>query len=385
MMPCLNEAETLGVCIRKAKAWLARAGVEGEVLVADNGSNDGSHEIAIKEGAVLHVVEERGYGAALQQGVIAARGQYVIMGDSDDSYDFSSLDGFLRELRQGFGLVMGNRFVGGIAPGAMPWKNRYIGNPALSFIGRVLFDTPIRDFHCGLRGFSKEAFDKMELRTTGMEFASEMVIKAKLLGVPMIEVGTTLSKDGRSRPPHLKPWRDGWRHLRFMLSLSPKWLFLIPGSTMTLIGVLLYIPLLIGDITLGGIRLSVNTLFMAQAIFLLGYVAIIWGTGIRIFATREGLLPSSPLIESLRSRPVLEIGSGISIILLVSGIVLSSQSLQFWASSGFGILDPNETLRSTSLASTLLLLGGTSFFGSLMFGFLSLPLRKSFQMKNSEK
>jgi glycosyltransferase involved in cell wall biosynthesis len=376
LMPCLNEAETLGVCIRKAKLWMEQRGIQGEVLVADNGSSDGSHEIAIIEGAVLHHVEDLGYGAALYSGALAAKGKYIIMGDSDDSYDFSNLDDFIQELRGGVGLVMGNRFTGGISPGAMPWKNRYIGNPILSWVGRILFKIPIRDFHCGLRGFSKQAFEKMDLRTTGMEFASEMIIKAKLVGIRISEVDTTLSKDGRSRPPHLNPWRDGYRHLRFMFSLSPKYLFLVPGSILALLGLVFYIPLLFGDLILGSARLGVNTLFMTQAMFLLGYVAIIWGIVMRIFGSREGLLPLSPKLTWFMQKPILEIGSMLSVVVIALGVLLSAQALQFWASIEFGALDPKETLRKISLASTFLLFGGTSLFGSLMFGFLSLPLRR---------
>lgn len=244
LMPCLNEAETLETCIQKAHNWLSRTGTDGEVLIADNGSTDGSQAIARKNGARVVDVPIRGYGSALYYGCLDARGKYIIMGDSDDSYDFNHLDVFIQKLDAGFDLVMGNRFLGGIAPGAMPWKNRYIGNPVLSFIGRALFQCPAKDFHCGLRGVRKDAFLRMDLRTTGMEFASEMVIKANLFGMKIAEVPTTLSKDGRTRPPHLRPWRDGWRHLRFMMLFSPRWLFLIPGLILFLIGVIAYFLIL---------------------------------------------------------------------------------------------------------------------------------------------
>ena len=237
VMPCLNEAETLGICIAKAKAWLVASGNVGEVIVADNGSTDGSQAIAKRDGAVLVHVPEKGYGSALYHGAMAARGAFIIMGDSDDSYDFSHLDSFVAALRAGDDLVMGNRFRGGITPGAMPWKNRYIGNPALSFLGRRLFRSPVTDFHCGLRACRKDAFLRMDLRTTGMEFASEMVIKATMLQMRISEVPTVLAPDGRSRPPHLRPWRDGWRHLRFMLLFSPRWLFLYPGMVLLLLSV----------------------------------------------------------------------------------------------------------------------------------------------------
>jgi glycosyltransferase involved in cell wall biosynthesis len=218
LMPCLNEAETLAVCIRKARGFLERTQTVGEVLVADNGSHDGSPEIAEQSGARVVTVAQRGYGSAIAHGTRAARGRFVIVGDADDSYDFSRLDAFLEKLRAGYDLVMGNRFAGGIAPGAMPWKNRYIGNPALSGIGRLLFGAAVHDFHCGLRGYSRRAFEHMALKSTGMEFASEMVVQATVLHLKMTEVPTTLSPDGRSHPPHLRPWRDGWRHLSFLVS-----------------------------------------------------------------------------------------------------------------------------------------------------------------------
>jgi glycosyltransferase involved in cell wall biosynthesis len=243
-MPCLNEAETLEICIKKANDWLQRTGTVGEVVIADNGSTDGSQEIAIRNLARVVDVPILGYGSALYYGSLAAKGEYIIMGDSDDSYDFSNLDAFVENLDQGFDLVMGNRYLGGIASGAMPWKNRYIGNPVLTLVGRTLFRCPAKDFHCGLRGFRKKSFLRMDLRTTGMEFASEMVIKAKLLGMKISEVPTTLSKDGRTRPPHLLPWRDGWRHLRFMMLFSPRWLFLIPGVTTFIVSSFFYFSIL---------------------------------------------------------------------------------------------------------------------------------------------
>ena len=235
-MPCLDEAETLATCIRKARAFLERSGAAGEIIIADNGSTDGSQQIAEKNGARVVAVEDRGYGSALQGGIAAAHGRYIVMGDADDSYDFSELAPLLDSLRDGADLVMGNRFRGGIAPRAMPPLHRYLGNPVLTAIGRLFFKSPARDFHCGLRGFAKSAYERMELRTTGMEFASEMVVKASLLGMRVEEVPVTLSPDGRSRPPHLRSWRDGWRHLRFLLLYSPRWLFLYPGIAMMIAG-----------------------------------------------------------------------------------------------------------------------------------------------------
>lgn len=376
LMPCLNEAETLATCINKAKQYLAQTGIEGEVLVADNGSTDGSQEIARSLGARVQNVSLRGYGAALFEGSSNARGRYIIMGDSDDSYDFSKLDFFIEKLRQGDDLVMGNRFIGGIAPGAMPWKNKYIGNPVLSFIGRLLFGIKARDFHCGLRGFSKAAFEKMDLRTTGMEFASEMVIKAQLLGMTISEVPTTLSKDGRSRPPHLKPWRDGWRHLRFMASMSPRWSFIVPGFLLVGISGLIYIPLLFGPISIGAIVLGANTMFMAQAGLILGFVTLLLGLIIRIFGTREGLLPENKVTRWFKQKPVFEFGILASLAVSAVGVAIAAGYLDAWARTDFGDLAFGAFLNGLSVAATLILLGGISFVSSVAFGFLSLPLRR---------
>jgi glycosyltransferase involved in cell wall biosynthesis len=376
LMPCLNEAETLATCVGKAKKWISEAGIEAEVLIADNGSTDGSQTIARELGARVIEVEEKGYGAALFAGATEARGKYIVMGDSDDSYDFSKLDPFLEKLRNGADLVMGNRFAGGIAPGAMPWKNKYIGNPALSFIGRSLFGIKAKDFHCGLRGFSKEAFHKMDLRTTGMEFASEMVIKSQLLGLHVSEVPTTLSKDGRSRPPHLKPWRDGWRHLRFMVSLSPKWAMLIPGLILLLVSTGIYVPLLFGPISLGFVELGMNTLFMSQAGMLLGFATLIFGTLIRIFGVREGLLPHNKLTLWAKNTPIFEIGMVAGLVVFCAGLALALNYLSAWAREGFGLLTYGEFISGLSLSSTLLLLGGMGFSASVAFGFLSLPTRR---------
>ena len=290
LMPCLNEAETLALCINKANAWIAESKIQAEVVIADNGSTDGSQGIAEALGARVVAVSQRGYGSALFHGCMAAKGEWIIMGDSDDSYDFSRLNPFVDKLLEGYDLVMGNRFLGGIAPGAMPWKNRYIGNPILTWVGRLLFKCPAKDFHCGLRGFRKDAFLRMDLRTTGMEYASEMVIKANLFGMRIAEVPTTLSKDGRSRPPHLRPWRDGWRHLRFMLLFSPRWLFLIPGITLFIISLISYLALLSGPVKLGKLVFDLHTLFFAESGLVLGFLAVSFGVVIRMFGIREGLL-----------------------------------------------------------------------------------------------
>jgi glycosyltransferase involved in cell wall biosynthesis len=376
VMPCLNEAETLAACITKAQSWLAAQNVKGEVVIADNGSSDGSQEIARCLGASVIEVPEKGYGSALFAGSSAANGKYIIMGDSDDSYDFSKLDFFVEALRAGADFVIGDRFAGGIEKGAMPWKNKYIGNPALSFIGRTLFRTQIRDFHCGLRGYSKEAFERMNLITSGMEFASEMVIKARLLGMTVREVPTTLSRDGRSRPPHLKPWRDGWRHLRFMLTYSPRWVFIIPGSVLAAVSTIVYVPLLFGPVYFGLIGIDINSLFYAQSGVTLGVLSFLIGVVFRTFASREGLLPNNRMLERLRALPVLEIGNIIGFVLLLAGIFIGIVSFNQWANTGFGHVEPEDTLRLISLSTLFLVLGGAISLISLVFGILSMPINR---------
>lgn len=376
LMPCLNEAETLGTCIEKAQSWIRHAGASAEVLIADNGSTDGSQDIARRLGARVVDVAERGYGAALYYGSLAAQGEWIIMGDSDDSYDFSRLDAFLAKLREGYHLVMGNRFAQGIAPGAMPWKNRYIGNPVLSWLGRVLFGCPIRDFHCGLRGFRKDAFLRMDLRTTGMEYASEMIIKATLFGMRICEVPTSLAKDGRSRPPHLKPWRDGWRHLRFMLLFSPRWLFVIPGTLLALSSLLVYLLLLSGPLRLGDVVLDIHTLLFAEAGIVLGSLAVSTGVAVKLFGVREGLLTEHPFLERIRRSPILEVGgiAGLSFILL--GLASGAWAVSEWASAGFGALIPGGVIRQVSFSTLLFSLGGIALTTSLLIGFLALPMRR---------
>lgn len=375
LMPCLNEAETLALCINKANNWIASSGISAEVVIADNGSNDGSQEIALSLGARVVAVKERGYGAALFHGSMAAAGEWIIMGDSDDSYDFSKLDTFVEKLREGYDLVMGNRFRGGIAPGAMPWKNKYIGNPVLTWIGRLLFKCPAKDFHCGLRAFRKDAFLKMDLRTTGMEFASEMVIKATLFKMRITEVPTTLSKDGRSRPPHLRPWRDGWRHLRFMLLFSPRWLFIIPGLALSLVSLIAYLVLLTGAVDVGQIRFDVHTLFFAGAGVILGYLSFSFGVIARMFGIREGLLGEHAMLEKLRTSPVLEVGSIVGILLIGVGLFSGGWTLVEWSREGFGDLASRTLLRQVSLSTILVLAGGVTIMTSLLIGFLALPTK----------
>jgi len=378
LMPCLNESETLETCIKKAQEWLLKSGTDGEIVIADNGSVDGSQEIALKNKARVIDVPIRGYGSALYYGSMAAKGKYIIMGDSDDSYDFSRLDAFISKLDQGYDLVMGNRFLGGIAPGAMPWKNRYIGNPILSWVGRTLFKCPAKDFHCGLRGFSKDAFVRMDLRTTGMEFASEMVIKANLFEMKIAEVPTTLAKDGRSRPPHLRPWRDGWRHLRFMLLYSPRWLFLIPGLIIFIASSIFYSLILLKPLKIGSLVFDINTLFYAQTGITLGVVSLILGTVVRMFGMRERLLQEHQFLDRVRTSPILEIGTVISLFFIAVGVYLGFDLLSLWGDKNFGEIEQGVFLRSVSLSTLFITLGGITFLGSLIMGFLALPTKQHF-------
>src|SRR5208283_1184356 len=330
VMPCLNEAETIARCIEKGRLGIQRAGVRGEIVVADNGSTDGSQAIAEKLGARIVPVKEKGYGSALRGGIQAASGQWIVMGDADDSYDFSDITGFVKKFQAGDELVMGCRLpVGGgtISPGAMPWKNRWIGNPVLSFTGRLFFKCPAHDFHSGLRGFTKTAFEKMDLQTTGMEFASEMVIKATLKKFRIAEVPITLHKDGRSRPPHLKPWRDGWRHLRFMLLFSPRWLFLAPGLFLSALGIIFAAALSVNDIKISGIELNVGTLMMACMAVVVGFQLVAFAFFTRVFAVAEGLLPEDPKLARVFKIFTLEKGIAAGLIVLLAGTILFLRAL----------------------------------------------------------
>lgn len=376
LMPCLNEAETLSKCILKAQKWILNKGVNAEIIVSDNGSTDGSQVIAQELGAKVISTIEKGYGAALINGINNSEGDYIIMGDSDDSYDFSKLDLFYEKLMQGYELVMGNRFIGGIEAGAMPWKNRYIGNPLLSNIGKLLFKCKSNDFHCGLRAFSKSAFRKMDLRTTGMEFASEMVIKANLLNLKIAEVPTTLSVDGRTRPPHLRPWRDGWRHLRFMLLFSPQWLFIIPGFVIMLLCLSLYVLLTLMEVKIGSISLGPNTLIYSSIGVALGLLSIIFGLFTAIFGAREGLFPNTLISDFFVKKSALEYGCAIAVVCLIFGFYIGIDTIAIWAQHSFGNLAYFELIKKVSLSCLLILNGGILFFSSLMLGFMSLPLKK---------
>jgi glycosyltransferase involved in cell wall biosynthesis len=375
VMPCLNEAETLERCIAKAKKAIAEHGLEAEVLIADNGSTDGSQAIAQRLGARVVPVAEKGYGNALRGGIAAARGRYVVMGDSDDSYDFGSIYPFIEKLRQGYDLVMGNRFHGGIEPGAMPWKHRWIGNPVLTGIGRLFFRCPSGDFHCGLRAFSRAAYTRMELQTTGMEFASEMVIKACLKRMKVTEVPTILHKDGRSRPPHLRSWRDGWRHLRFMLLFSPRWLFLIPGAVLFLAGLLLSLWVLGGPRHVGVVSLDIHTLLVSAFGCLLGYQLIVFALFTKTYAVSEGLHPPNLLLSRLLRWVNLEVGIVAGLAMGVAGLAALTVALWNWGATGLGELNPRVTMRLVIPAVVLLTLGVQTVFVSFFLSIIGLRPR----------
>jgi len=372
LMPCLNEAETLATCIKKAQKALEDLNIAGEIVVADNGSTDGSPEIAASLGARVVHVAEKGYGSALLGGIQAAGGKYIIMGDADDSYDFTRLDPFVEKLRAGYEFVMGNRFKGGIEPSAMPVLHRYLGNPVLTGIGRLFFKSPCGDFHCGLRGFSKAAIQNLDLRTTGMEFASETVVKASLHGLRVTEVPTTLSLDGRTRSPHLRSWRDGWRHLRFLLLYSPRWLFLYPGLCLMLIGSIVAGLLLVGPRVVDGITFDVHTLLYAAMAIIIGYQTVTFAVFTKVFAITEGLLPEDPRLAMMFRHITLETGIIAGGLLLVAGIALSVFALSFWSATSFGPLDPSRTLRLVIPAATLIVLGLQTVLSSFFLSILGL-------------
>jgi hypothetical protein len=375
VMPCLNEAETLATCIRKAQGYLAESGVVGEVLIADNGSTDGSQRIATDLGARVVAIEAKGYGNALMGGIRAARGTYVIMGDADDSYDFSALQPFVDQLRAGSELVMGNRFEGGIAPGAMPPLHKYLGNPVLSGIGRMFFKTPVGDFHCGLRGFNRASMLSLGLTTTGMEFASEVVVKSCLSGLRITEVPTTLSKDGRSRPPHLRSWRDGWRHLRFLLIFSPRWLFLIPGLVAFVVGLLLTVVLLVGPVRLGPLGLDLGTMMYASGLTVVGWQSVLFSILTKIYASHEGYLPMSDRYRRIVERLSVERGLVVGVLIFLVGILGGTLQVYRWSGNGFGALDVSQTVRSAIPAALGIMLGFLTIMFSMFAGILTIPTR----------
>lgn len=377
VMPCLNEAETIESCVSKALKTIEEHDVRGEVIVADNGSTDGSQELARRLGARIVTSQSRGYGAALMAGIGSARGTYILMGDSDDSYDFGQMPVFLEKLRLGYDLVTGNRFKGGIRPGAMPWKHRWIGNPVLSGLGKLFFGCPVGDFHCGIRAFRRDAYDRLQLETPGMEFASEMVIKATLGGLKVAEVPATLDRDGRSRPPHLRSWRDGWRHLRFMLLFSPRWLFLIPGTILFLLGLIISVWLMSGPRQIGRVEFNIHTLLVAGVAVLLGFQLIVFGVFAKMFAIREGLHPPNALVTRLVRYSTLEVGVVAGALLVLSGLTLLVYATWAWRAVNFGGLDPSVTMRHVIPAVVLLTLGTQLVFSSFFLSIMGLRTRKT--------
>jgi glycosyltransferase involved in cell wall biosynthesis len=377
LMPCLNEAETIASCVRKARGYIEKHGLRAEVLVADNGSTDGSQVLAQACGARVIEVDARGYGAALLGGIQAARGRYIVMGDADDSYDFSALEPFLDKLRAGYELVVGNRFLGGIKPHAMPPLHRYLGNPVLSGIGRLLFQSTSGDFHCGLRAFRREAILSLGLTSPGMEFASEMVVKATLRQLRVTEVPTVLSPDGRSRPPHLRSWRDGWRHLRFLLLFSPASLFFYPGLVLLLLGLSGMAWLLPRAQTAAGITFDVNTLVFAAAAVVCGFQAVVFYIFAKTYAIRSGLLPRDPMVERLRNALRLEVGLIAGLICVLGGLGLAASALSSWGHGAFGALNVEQSLRVVVPSATLLVLGLQIVFSSCLLAILQLDTRTS--------
>jgi glycosyltransferase involved in cell wall biosynthesis len=381
LMPCLNEAETIARCIAKAKQGIEEAGVKGEVLVADNGSTDGSQAIATKLGARIIAVKEKGYGSALRGGIKEARGKWIIMGDADDSYDFSKVSAFVAKLREGADLVMGCRMPRGggtIMPAAMPWKHRWIGNPVLTCIGRLFFRCPAQDFHCGLRGFRKESYERLDLQTTGMEFASEMVIKATMRRMRIEEVPITLYKDGRSRPPHLRSWRDGWRHLRFMLLFSPRWLFLLPGILLTTVGLGSTVLLTFKPVHLpSGIDFNVGTLTIASTLLVVGIQVIFIAFFTKTFAIAEGFLPEDKQFARWLAAFSLERGIVFGLALILLGLFGIGRALLIWNESGFGDLPFAENLRRLIPAATCIVIGAQVIFSSFFLSILQLKTARN--------
>ena len=376
VLPCLNEAATIGDCVRTGVRVLEELGLDGEVVVADNGSTDGSRELAAAAGARVIPVPARGYGSALMGGISAARGDFIVMADADDTYDLTEIEPFVEELRRGADLVMGNRFRGRIEHGAMPPLHRYLGNPVLSFLGRLFFRTPVGDFHSGLRAFRRQAILSLDLRTTGMEFASEMVVKSGLRGLTITEVPVSLRRDRRDRPPHLRTWRDGWRHLRFLLLYSPRWLFLYPGALLMLVGGLGMIVLLPGPILLGRIGLDVHTLIYAASAVIIGSQVVTFALFTKVFATGERLLPDDPRLDRLFQYVTLETGLLVGGLLLLAGLAGALWAVDAWRLAGFGALaDTSSTMRVAIGSATFIALGVQLIFSSFFLSILGLRRR----------
>lgn len=373
LMPCLNEAETLANCILKAKNFLQQENVQGEILIADNGSTDGSQDIAHAHDVKVISVSTKGYGAALKSGIKIAQGRYIIMGDADDSYDFHNLMPFLAKLREGYDLVMGNRFKGGIVNGAMPFLNRYLGNPILSLVGRVFFKSEIGDFHCGLRGFSRGKFLQLNLQGDGMEFASEMIVKATLQKLKITEVPTQLFPDGRSRPPHLRPWQDGWRHLRLLLLFSPQWLFFYPGLVLILSGLLLMLLLINGPVAFGRIDLDIHTMLFSSLFMIVGLQAVCFSIFAKFIADSHLKINSSKgyFLQFLKGF-TLERGLMLGFLFILMGAAGACYTFWFWLHHSFGPLIPTQMMRILIPSITLLILGIQFVFASFFMSMLEL-------------
>lgn len=377
LMPCLNESRTLSICIEKTRRFLEQSNIKGEILVADNGSTDGSQQIASIAGARVVDVPVRGYGAALLAGIKAAKGRFVIMGDSDDSYDFSDLSLFVSALRRGDQLVVGNRFLGGIAPGAMPALHRYFGNPVLSMIGRVLFGSPIRDFHCGLRGFERLAVLNLGLVSQGMEFASEMIVKATLSGLKISEVPTTLSPDGRGRPPHLRSWRDGWRHLRFLLIHAPAWLLFYPGLVLITTGLFGSAMLARGPLALGVVTLDIHSYLYFSVAACMGLQMIMLAGATSCHAVQINILPAMPLGLGWMRRAPLETFLLVALLMFLTGLGLAGLSVFYWSRHGFLAISPEFLMRIAIPAACLMLAAGQIAISGFLYEFIRLTPRSS--------
>jgi glycosyltransferase involved in cell wall biosynthesis len=372
VMPCLDEARTVGICVDKAANSLRMMGVKAEVIVADNGSIDGSQDIARAHGARVVHADRRGYGNALQAGIAAARSDYVIMGDADDSYDFVHLEPFVERLREGYDLVMGNRFLGEIKPGAMPWLHRYVGNPVLTAILNLFFHSPIQDAHCGLRGFRKDAYDRLRLRTPGMEFASEMVVKACLQRQRITEVPTTLHPDGRDRPPHLRSFRDGWRHLSFLLLMCPMWLYLIPSCLLLGAGLALMTWLTPGPRSVGGVVLDIHTMLLGALWVNLGYQTLWLWAFAKVYGWINGLLPEQTFSTRLFDHLNLERGLLAGVGLLATGFAINLWLLYHWFQSGLGPISLAVTLRPALWGCTVMALGVQTIYSSFFLSMLGM-------------